>query len=165
MDAVPAADAPHRRPAGEHYNAPMYLDCCGLVRKALRELREDFGFDVGRWNQAYQFDTLPDAIEEKDMKPGDLVFISGTYFNPKVRCCRPWTGLTVPAHPDAYYSLDASHVTPARLAPCRPRRRSTTWFTWRFGLATARRRSAPGISGASCRCTTRTDSSAKPITA
>jgi hypothetical protein len=62
----------------------MYLDCCGLVRKALRDLREDFGFDVGRWNQAYQYDTLPDEIEEKDMKPGDLVFISGTYFNPKV---------------------------------------------------------------------------------
>ena len=32
----------------------------------------------------FQFDTLPITIErEEDMKPGDLVFISGVYFNPK----------------------------------------------------------------------------------
>lgn len=31
--------------------APLYLDCCGLVRKCLQDLKEDFGFLVGRWNQ------------------------------------------------------------------------------------------------------------------
>ena len=37
-----------------------------------------FGFVVGGWNQAYQFDTLPDVVDsEKDLQPGDLIFISG----------------------------------------------------------------------------------------
>ena len=70
-------------PAPE-YNAPLFLDCCALVRQCLRDLKEDFGFDVGPWNQAYQYDTLPITIEnEEDMKPGDLVFISGIYYNKK----------------------------------------------------------------------------------
>ncbi|PIK36407.1 hypothetical protein BSL78_26767, partial [Apostichopus japonicus] len=68
----------------EEYNSPLFLDCCGLVRRVLLDLREDFGFKVGRWNQAYQFDTLPDTIEsEESMQPGDLVFISGIYNDPK----------------------------------------------------------------------------------
>ena len=39
--------------AADEYNSPLFLDCCGLVRKALRDLKEDFGFEVGPWNQAY----------------------------------------------------------------------------------------------------------------
>lgn len=31
--------------------APLYLDCCGLVRRCLQDLKEDFGFLIGRWNQ------------------------------------------------------------------------------------------------------------------
>lgn len=31
-----------------------------------------------------QFDTLPIELTEAEMQPGDLVFISGTYFNTKV---------------------------------------------------------------------------------
>ena len=66
------------------YDAPLFLDCCALVRQVLRDLKEDFGFDIGPWNQAYQYDTLPITIEdEKDVKPGDLVFISGIYHNKK----------------------------------------------------------------------------------
>ena len=62
----------------------MFLDCCALVRRALRDLRRDFGFKIGPQNQAYQYDTLPISVEKiEDMKPGDLVFISATYFNPK----------------------------------------------------------------------------------
>lgn len=69
------------------YNSPTFLDCCGLVRRVLRDLKEDFGFTIGPWNQAYQFDTLPIVInEENDMKPGDLVFISGIYNDPKREC-------------------------------------------------------------------------------
>ncbi|CAH1775899.1 unnamed protein product [Owenia fusiformis] len=65
------------------YNEPFFLDCCGLVRRVMRDLQDDFGFRMGPWNQAYQFDTLPIVLEEKDMKPGDLVFISAIYNNKK----------------------------------------------------------------------------------
>ena len=57
-----------------------YLDCCALFRKALRQLRPDFGFDVGPWNQAYLFATLPRKLEFSEVKPGDLLFVEGTYF-------------------------------------------------------------------------------------
>lgn len=40
------------------HDAPLYLDCCGLVRRVLRDLKDDFGFEVGRWNQAYQVRSL-----------------------------------------------------------------------------------------------------------
>jgi len=49
------------------------------------DLKEDFGFHIGGWNQAYQFDTLPVEVPFDQLKPGDLVFYSGTYFNPKKR--------------------------------------------------------------------------------
>eukprot|EP00794_Sanderia_malayensis_P015068 gene15068-16623_t len=79
---VPYAKRYHDKESPD-YNAPLFLDCCGLVRRVLMDLKKDFGFKIGRWNQAYQFDTLPITIEkEEDMKPGDLVFISGTYFKP-----------------------------------------------------------------------------------
>jgi len=62
----------------------VFLDCCGLLRRVLRDLRHDFGFRVGPWNQSYLFDTLPITVErEADMKPGDLVFVSATYHNTK----------------------------------------------------------------------------------
>ena len=62
-------------PAGKEY-----LDCCALFRKALRQLRPDFGFDIGPWNQAYLFATLPRKLEFREVKPGDLLFVEGTYF-------------------------------------------------------------------------------------
>ena len=65
---------------------PLYLDCCGLIRQVLKDLREDFGFVTGKWNQAYQFDTLPiryDSIHE--MKPGDLIFYQGPYKSARSR--------------------------------------------------------------------------------
>ena len=62
--------------------APLYLDCCGLVRKALLDLKEDFGFEIGPWNQAYLYDTLPKTIEPEELQPGDLIFWQADLDNP-----------------------------------------------------------------------------------
>ena len=59
--------------------APLYLDCCALVRQAVQDLQEDFGFVIGRWNQAYQMDTLPIVLKQEELKPGDLIFYEGIY--------------------------------------------------------------------------------------
>lgn len=76
--------------SADEYSSKLFLDCCGLVRQVVRDLAKDFGFVIGPWNQAYMFDTLPHIIEsEKDMKPGDLVFMSGTYVNPKCKYVHP----------------------------------------------------------------------------
>eukprot|EP00798_Chlamydomonas_sp_ICE-L_P000435 gene435-1833_t len=54
------------------------LDCCGLVRKVLRDLEQELGFRIGRGNQAYQYDTLPLRVDSaQELQPGDLVFYSG----------------------------------------------------------------------------------------
>jgi hypothetical protein len=67
------------------YEAPLFLDCCGLVRQVVWDLKEDFGFDLGRYNQGYQFDTLPVILKEEEMKPGDLIFYTGTYYDKKYK--------------------------------------------------------------------------------
>jgi len=82
---VPYAQRYHE-PGTEHHGAPLYLDCCGLVRQVLRDLRDDFGFTPGPWNQAYQFDTLPVRYDSwEQMRPGDLVFAEGTYIKPGMK--------------------------------------------------------------------------------
>ena len=60
---------------------------------SLARTQSHFGFVVGGWNQAYQFDTLPLAVDsEKDLQPGDLIFISGLFFSfrinlePRLEC-------------------------------------------------------------------------------
>ncbi|KXZ47310.1 hypothetical protein GPECTOR_36g35 [Gonium pectorale] len=65
------------------YREPLFLDCCGLVRRVVRRLQRQLGFRLGPWNQAYQYDTLPLRLESADqLKPGDLIFYSGTYLQP-----------------------------------------------------------------------------------
>lgn len=59
--------------------APLYLDCCALVRKCVQDLQEEFGFVIGKWNQCYQLDTLPVVLEQSQLKPGDLIFYEGIY--------------------------------------------------------------------------------------
>jgi hypothetical protein len=61
--------------------APLYLDCCALVRQAVQDLQDDFGFVMGRWNQAYQIDTLPIVLQKEQLKPGDLIFYEGEYYS------------------------------------------------------------------------------------
>ncbi len=82
---VPYAQRFHK-PTCERYQAPQFLDCCGLIRRAMLDLAEDFGFTIERWNQAYMFDTLPDdAATVEEMRPGDLIFYQGTYKNEKLK--------------------------------------------------------------------------------
>jgi len=76
---VPYSRKSHE-PDDPDYDLPLFLDCCGLIRRALLDLQEDFGFTTGKWNQAYQFETLPDEITFEEMKPGDLIFVEGTYY-------------------------------------------------------------------------------------
>lgn len=81
---VPYAKRYHE-PGSAHYDSPIFLDCCALVRQALDDLKEEFGFRVGRWNQAYQYDVLGPEIAIEEMQPGDLIFYSATYYDVKKR--------------------------------------------------------------------------------
>ena len=65
------------------YNGDLFLDCCGLVRYTVNLLKDDFGFSLCRWNQAYQYDVLPDEIPFEQMQPGDLIFYSGFFYPDK----------------------------------------------------------------------------------
>ena len=56
------------KPESPEYNAPLFLDCCGLVRKILRDMAHDLNFIIGPWNQAYLFDTLPVEVPFDKLK-------------------------------------------------------------------------------------------------
>ena len=73
----------YRKPEDPLYNAPLFLDCCALVRRAVFDLKHEFGFKLGPGNQAYQYDTCPVELKFEEMRPGDLIFYSATYYNPK----------------------------------------------------------------------------------
>ncbi|XP_042335782.1 LOW QUALITY PROTEIN: inactive polyglycylase TTLL10 [Sceloporus undulatus] len=78
---VPYAKKYHE-PGTPEYDSPLFLDCCGFIRRVMHDLAEEFGFSIGLGNQAYQYDTLPVSLpSEEYLKPGDLIFISGTYFD------------------------------------------------------------------------------------
>lgn len=81
LQGVPYHPRYHTDPASPHHKAPLYLDCCGLVRRVARDLEKEFGFVIGRYNQSYQFDTLPIRISKEEMKPGDLVFLEAPYYD------------------------------------------------------------------------------------
>ena len=82
---TPYAERYHK-PGDALHGLPLYLDCCALVRRAVQELRADFGFDIGSWNQAYQFATCPTEVRfPETARPGDLLFVQGTYFKGRKR--------------------------------------------------------------------------------
>lgn len=41
------------KPDEKEYGAPLFLDCSGLIRQIIFDLREDFGFTLAKWNQVY----------------------------------------------------------------------------------------------------------------
>lgn len=49
---VPYAKRYHK-PGDPLYDWPLFLDCCGLVRQVLQDMKEDLGFEIDVWNQAY----------------------------------------------------------------------------------------------------------------
>ena len=65
------------------YSSPLFLDCCALVRKSVNDLKKYFGFKLGPGNQCYQFDTCPIDLKKEEMRPGDLIFYSAKYYDPK----------------------------------------------------------------------------------
>lgn len=74
---VPYAQKYHEAGTPDH-DAPLFLDCCALVRRAVNDLQEDFGFRLGRWNQNYQFSTLSDGsppgrLERAGENAGDFL--------------------------------------------------------------------------------------------
>ena len=73
----------YHKPGTELYNSKIFLDCCALIRRAMLDLKEDFGFQIGGGNQSYQYDVLPIDLKFEEMKPGDLIFYSATYYPEK----------------------------------------------------------------------------------
>jgi len=49
----------HRTLNDPFYYSPIFLDCCGLIRKVVKELECDFGFRLAYGNQNYQMDQCP----------------------------------------------------------------------------------------------------------
>ena len=49
------------------------------VRQCVRDLSDEFGFLIGKWNQSYQFDICPKSIAFEELRPGDLIFYEGKY--------------------------------------------------------------------------------------
>jgi hypothetical protein len=84
---------PRYHPEGSpHHGAPLFLDCCGLVRRICRDMRAELGFWMGGGNQSYQYDTLPERVEsEAQLRPGDLIFYAGDYLPAASgKRARPW---------------------------------------------------------------------------
>jgi len=55
----------HLKPEDANYNAPLFLDCCGLVRKVMTDLKEDFGFQIGGWNQVFYSKKISNSMFKK----------------------------------------------------------------------------------------------------
>ena len=70
---------PYKRKYSTDSYYPIYLDCCGLIRRVCLDLAPELGFTIGGWNQGYQVDTCPIVLKKRELKPGDLIFYSAIY--------------------------------------------------------------------------------------
>ena len=53
---------PYSKKASGVEDAPLYLDCCNLIRRCLLDLKSEFGFKVGHWNrESCAWDCQPHA--------------------------------------------------------------------------------------------------------
>ena len=66
---------------GAKTNPGIYLDCCALIRRILEDMAETLEIAVGPYNQSFLFDTLPIAICQKQLCPGDLIFVQGKFYD------------------------------------------------------------------------------------
>ena len=66
---------------GAETNPGMYLDCCALIRRILEDMAETLEIAVGPYNQSFLIDTLPIAICQDQLCPGDLIFIQGKFYD------------------------------------------------------------------------------------
>ena len=48
-------------------------------------MKDEWGWALGRWNQAYQFALCHNEISPEDMVPGDLIFYEGVYHDGRKR--------------------------------------------------------------------------------
>ena len=68
-------------PKDREYYYPMYIDWCGLTRRACIDLEAELGFSIGWWNQGYQVDTLPIILKEEELRTGDIIFYSAKLYD------------------------------------------------------------------------------------
>ena len=143
------------RRTAPHHKAPLYLDCCGLVRKVLRDLVDDFGFEVGKYHQSYQMDCLPIELAKEDMKPGDLVFTQAPLYDLSKKRkehdtthVEIWMVRAVSSEPRSPCCLATPHPTPPHNRRRRRRRRRLPPLRRRHAR-TCRR---PYLLAAPCRC-------------
>eukprot|EP00929_Paragymnodinium_shiwhaense_P088380 TRINITY_DN48690_c0_g1_i1.p1 TRINITY_DN48690_c0_g1~~TRINITY_DN48690_c0_g1_i1.p1 ORF type:complete len:300 (+),score=69.14 TRINITY_DN48690_c0_g1_i1:96-995(+) len=67
------------QPGTPEYDAPLYLDCCTLVKRCVHDLQDEFGFRFKGFNQNYLFDTLPVERTAETAEPGDIIFFEAWY--------------------------------------------------------------------------------------
>ena len=73
-------------------------------------MRADFGFDVGSWNQAYQFATLPRKLDFDQVAPGDLLFVPPYWWH-TVETLSPSLSLsTLSRWPQLYNHMNALYT-------------------------------------------------------
>mmetsp|Transcript_11970 Transcript_11970/g.14247 ORF Transcript_11970/g.14247 Transcript_11970/m.14247 type:complete len:285 (+) Transcript_11970:1069-1923(+) len=64
------------------FDAPLFLDCCALVRQCVTDLKDSFGFVLNKTNQVGQFDSLPIRVDDiSELEAGDLIFYEGEYYS------------------------------------------------------------------------------------
>ena len=40
----------YHKPGEPLFDAPLFLDCCGLIRQVCKDMQEELGFEIDVWN-------------------------------------------------------------------------------------------------------------------